>query len=383
MCLVVGLAVQGCGSGPDENAQTVNAASPESQTSTSSPPTPSPEAATGSCVDVATAIVEEAKAPLSLGAMPELDMSSLAGRNVWHIAPSLALGFTLEYTEGVERAGEAAGLEIEVWDSQGDPTRMAEGVTRAVSSGADAIVMHAIDPAIVSQQLADAEEAGIPVLSVLNGIGEDALPQGISGTFDPDIDALGRMQAAYALMDGDCDIDTAVFYSSTFPILVKMKDALRASLDEMCPDCSVSEETVDVRTMSQKLPSQTQNLLRRSEDLTHIISTFDAAALFIAQGIGELESDVEIVSVNGTPANLDMMREGDVQIADAAYPPGEVVAWQTIDQIARLMSGENYAFQPFLIRMLDDSNLGPENTLESLFPGIADYQSVYMEAWGL
>lgn len=328
-------------------------------------------------------MVDEAKQPLEIGDIAPFDMGSNEGKLVWYIAPTLATGYAPLMAQGAEEAGAEAGLQVKVFDAQGQPNVMVEGVSQAIANNADAIVIHAIAPEAVSGPLAEAEAAGIPVLSVLNALDPDALPAGITATFDPDIDALGRQMAAYALMDAGCEANSVVFYSSVFPILSQMNDAIQENSKDMCADCPITEENLDIRTMSQELPGQTQNLLRSNTEVTHVLATFDSAALFMIQGITELDSDVKVVGANGNDANIDLMRSDGPQIADAAYPPGRYAGWGVIDQVGRLLSGENAEQQEFPVTMLDASNVGSDDSLEQLFPGLVGFEDSYREAWGL
>jgi ABC-type sugar transport system substrate-binding protein len=168
-----------------------------------------------------------------------------------------------------------------------------------------------------------------------------------------------------------------------FPILVQMNESIAANYSDLCPDCAIGEENMDLRTMSQELAGQTQNLLRTDGDITHLIATFDSAAIFMDQGVTQLGSEVKIVGANGNPANLDLMRAGGSQIADAAYPPASYVAWQLVDQIGRLLAGEDASHQTLGVQLIDESNLAEDNSLESQFPELAGFEATFLEAWGL
>ena len=340
-------------------------------------------AAGGDCMTAAQEIVDAARTPLEIGDIAPVDLTAHAGASLWHIAPSLATGYAVTVAEGVQEAGAAAGFEVNVFDAQGQPNVMVEGVSQAVANGADAIVIHAISPEAVADPLAQAAAAGIPVLSVLNALDPAALPEGITATLDPDVDGLAEQQAAYALVDGGCEVNAVVFYASVFPILNQMNTAIQASLTELCPECTVSEQNLDLRTMSQELPAQTQQVLRADESITHAIATFDSAALFIVQGIDELGSEVSVIGANGNDANLDIIRAGGAQIADAAYPPGRYAGWQIVDQVGRLLAGEDAAQREFPVQMIDADNVGADNSIESVFPGLAGFEDEYRQAWGV
>lgn len=336
-----------------------------------------------SCLDAAQQIVDAAKEPLTVGALDPVDMSAAAGATIWHIAPSLATGYALELSEGVEQAGAAAGLAVTVFDAQGQPNVMAEGVSQAVANGADAIIIHAIAPEVISDPLADAEAAGIPVLSVLNALDPAALPEGVTAVLDPDVTGLAEQMAAYALVDGGCESEAVVFYASVFPILDQMNAQIQESYSSLCPECGISELNLDLRTMSQELPSQTQNVLRSTPGVTHAIATFDSAALFIIQGIDELGADVSVVGANGNTANLDVLRQGGAQVADAAYPPGAFVGWQVIDQVGRLLEGQDVPAAELPVQMIDASNVGESNDLAQVFPALVGFEDDFIAAWGL
>ncbi|WP_368901185.1 substrate-binding domain-containing protein [Oceanobacillus oncorhynchi] len=76
--------------------------------------------------------------------------------------------------ELVEEFGEEQGWNVEVLDANGDTTKEAENISTFISQGKDLIFVDAIEPDAVVSSINNAAEAGIPVINLDSGVGEDA-----------------------------------------------------------------------------------------------------------------------------------------------------------------------------------------------------------------
>ena len=189
------------------------------------------------CVKQARAATSAVKKRFTIPSYPTFRMKANAGKNVWYIAPSLGTGYALALSQGVKAAAETAGLELTVWDSRGLASEMGAGLDRAIADKADMIVIHSINPTVVTNQLKEAAAAKIPVLSILNALDPKALPTGITATLDPDAPKLGALLMDFALSTSKCQLNTGWFYAPSFPIMQQMTKGLMAERARLCPSC--------------------------------------------------------------------------------------------------------------------------------------------------
>jgi ABC-type sugar transport system substrate-binding protein len=353
-----------------------------SSTAAATPAATSPT--TKQCIAAARAATAAVKKRLTIPQYPAFNMAANKGKNVWFIAPSLSTGYALVVSQGVKAAADAAGVKLTVWDSRGLASEMAAGLDRAIADKADAIVIHAISPTLVATQLKEAADAKIPVLSILNGLSPKSLPTGITATLDPDAAKLGALQADYALSQGNCKVNAGWFYAPSFPIQVDMTNGLQAEFKRLCPACGVKLQTFDLPTMATNLPQQTANFIQSNPDVNYLVAAFDTAATFMIQGVRTVGKKVWLVGANGNAPNLDILRQGGPQIADVAYPPGELLGWDVIDQVGRMLQGQASAKQRSIpVQAIDFTNVGKGDDVASVFPKLVGFENAYKKMWRL
>jgi ribose transport system substrate-binding protein len=343
--------------------------------------------APGGCTAEVKKLVAEQRAPMPL-ILPEatFDMSANQGKTVWFISPSQSTGYALGLSKAVVVAGNAAGIDVEIFDGKGRPDRFNQGFEQAVAQQADGIIDYAIDPELIPNALQKAKQADIPVLSMSTG-----KPEPEDGTIfesiNTDLEAEGKYMADYAAFASDCEVNAATTFDPTYPALTTERDAIAAELKRLCPDsCETQDQEMKLATMATELGPSTQSLIQRNPDLNIVFSTFDQAATYQIPAVEQSGSDVKIVGTNGLPENLDQVRRGGPQIADVSYVPTDYFGWLGIDQVGRAMAGEptgdpegNAFVMP--VQTFDKSNIGESNDLAELFPKLAGYQEAFKEKW--
>ncbi|HSV77783.1 MAG TPA: substrate-binding domain-containing protein [Ramlibacter sp.] len=335
------------------------------------------------CLDTARRSVEAARKDMTPSIPANaVKMATIKGKLVWFISPSQATAYALGVSKGFAEAAEAAGLKSQVFDAKGQPTLFNEGVAQAVAAKADAIVTYAIAPALIQQSLKLAAEARIPVIQVNTGL---PAAEGIYVSLNPDVEALGKLQAHAALLQTQCKLNGAVVYSSNFPILTAAKNAALAEVKALCPTCEMTELNVQLPTISTQLAPLTSSTMARLPKLNAFIATFDQLGVFMVPAIEQAgRKDVAIIGANGNSANLEFIRQGRVQTYDPAYPPASYLGWQLLDQAARAAAGQKPTPFTVQVQMLDKGNIGPSGTEElGVFKGLAGYDAAFKKAWGL
>jgi ribose transport system substrate-binding protein len=289
----------------------------------------------------------------------------------------------------LQHVGKKLGWKVTVTDGGGNPGRQNAAILDAVSSGADAIALIAIDPAAVQLGLKAAKDAGILVVSGSSGIdtpnpvispGEGKL--GVAFDVGPNYAQLGKSTADWIIKDSQGKANLALFSDKEFPSVIAFQIGFVAEM-KTCTGCIVSSPIYFTgNQIGTTLPQQTVGYLRAHPDTTYVFSPFDPAAgvqvpAIMQAGLGD---QVKLVSVLGDQQNLDFIRRGVVQVADGAYE-NEYMGWAIADQIIRIKNkqpmfdphGEN---EPFTV--LDKNNL-PKPGADWLAD--FDYKSKYLSLW--
>ncbi len=89
-----------------------------------------------------------------------------------------------------------------------------------------------------------------------------------------------------------------------------------------------------------KIASETQSALQQDPGINYLTPIYDSMSLFAQQGIKAAgkQATVKIASYNGTPAVMELIKNGDIMAMDA----GENIQWlayATVDQAGRLITG--------------------------------------------
>ena len=299
---------------------------------------------------------EPAKAPAGL------DVTVITCFSVLHgcVAPA----------DAIAEIGSELGWNVTVLDGGGNARQQNSAMLDAVSSGADAIINIAIDPNLVQLGLGAAQEAGIPVASGSNGIdtpNTEAVLAAADGkltyAFDvgPHYADLGRATAEWIIKDSGGSANIAVFTAPEFPSVLALQAGLLDGLAS-CADCVVSElQSFASSQVGNTLGQQTVGYVRSNPQTNYLFSPFDPAAAdqVTALQLAGLGEQVKVVSVLGNQQNVDFIRSGRIQAADAAYD-NRYMGFAIVDQLIRLLNDQDLAEPrgenlPFVV--LDASNL--------------------------
>jgi ribose transport system substrate-binding protein len=247
----------------------------------------------------------------------------------------------------------------------------------------------AIDPNLVQQGLRAAGKSHVVVVSGSNGIDTPNPVQKPTGgklgyVFDvaPDYAALGRKAADWIIGDSGGKANVAVFSDKEFPSVIAFQNGLLAGL-KTCSGCKVSPlQDFNGTQVGTTLGNQTTGYLRSHPDVGYVFSPYDpaAAAQVTAIATAGMANRVKVVGVLGSQQNLDFIRKGEVQAADAAYD-NRYMGYMLADQINRTLANKplfdpHGGNMPFTV--LDKSNLpSPGSDWTASF----DYPGKFSQLW--
>lgn len=291
--------------------------------------------------------------------------------------------------EGVQHAGEKLGWKVTIYDGGGTPSKQNAAILDAIASGASVVATIAIDPNLVQLALSEAKKAGVPVVGGSNGIDtpnpvKPPANNALGFAFDvgPDYGTLGRHAAEWIIADSQGKANVAVFSDKEFPSVLAFEAGLMAGL-RTCAHCTIAAPQYFTGTqVAGQLGQMTVDYLRTHPDVDYVFSPYDPAAAAQVTAITQagMASHVKLVGVLGDQQNLNFVRAGRVEAADAAYD-NEYMGWAIVDQTIRLLGkqaltephNENL---PFIV--LDKSNL-PQPGSDWQAP--TGYQEKFLALW--
>lgn len=333
-----------------------------------------------SCISTVKAAVDEARAPLDL-VVPNapLDLSKVEGKNVW-VINVLTNQFIADSNEGYQAAADAAGVNLTIFDGEGQVPKWNEGIQQAIAQGADAIALFGIDTSIVSEAVKEAAAAGIPVVEGLATNYDSERAPEVFSNISADYYKDGATLANWTLADSDCTADTFLLYSSGLPIWVDTRDGAFDAYAKNCPECKISDVNLDLANVATEIPRVTQTQLTQSPDTKYLLATWDSAVPFIESAAAPVNPDAIILGRDGIEAALESIRTDGMQKVTVASPQPQWIAWAVMDDMLRAIAGESPNGIVVPTRLIDATNVG--KTDADVMPNYQDFEKEFVKAWG-
>lgn len=296
-----------------------------------------------------------------------------------------------------QAAAKALGWSVSIYDGQLNPANAPGLVRQAVNSGADGIILDAIDCAGVKAPLEEAKKKGVAVVPIYAydcndpaaGKGGEALfsspinygPEAMKnlGAFAEKY-GYAQAQAVIAATGGKAKV--VFFNDDTVTVLHYTGKGFLAGM-KTCAACSVVANVgftgLDLGpTLQQKAAS----VLLQHPEANAVKSPYTAATLLsIAPAVSQSgRSDkVYVMGGEGFQPELDLLRNH--QGVDAVMiSPSDWTGWAAVDTMNSVFSKKPPALSGLGWQLVDSThNLPPSGD----FVGSVDYKSVYKKAWGV
>jgi ribose transport system substrate-binding protein len=338
------------------------------------------DGANADCVAAVAPEVEAALEPSELVA-PEaaLDLTALAGKSIWYITNSQNQ-FSTEMSDGVEAAGEAAGVDITVFDGQNSTSRYSEGINQAIAQDADGIILMAVQPAVVKEDLAAAEAAGIQVLSTLNGDPDEPVADGTFGNLTADYTADGELMGRWAVYDSGCAANVVVVQSSPVHVWDLAAQGIESAVTADCSDCSVKVLDIDPAKIATDTGTQLQTALQVDPDVNYVLPVWDSAMPYVAPAVLSSGTSAKVLAHDGISASLELIAAGTDQQGTVAMPPPGWIGWAAFDEVARAVTGAEIPDYVIPTRLVTTENVG-DGSVADVSPNYTDYEAAFTKAW--
>ena len=337
-----------------------------------------------------------AKASVAMGVTPtgyqgpaEATGAVPAGQKIALVSANAALQGCVAPLYTMQDICDRLGWTYQFYDGAGNSAQQNEMIMNAVSWGADMICVCSVDPVTIQQGLQEAADAGIMVTTCSTGIFSPNPPEELEASqlsyaygCSPDYAASGRAIADWIVADAGNQGEIVIVDADEAPSC----RALRVGLLE---ELALSDMEVDDSfwfTGSQVGDTLIRNVvsyLTNHPACKYVFVAYDPAAAVIVEGLNQAGmNDVKVISVLGIQQNIEYIREGNVQVATAAYD-NNYMGYAVIDQYIRHLNGLDY-FEPFGENLpytfLNSSNL-PDQGSDWNALSYFDYESEFWALW--
>lgn len=279
--------------------------------------------------------------PAFVAAGEPLDAKAcMADKAILTIPASSAIPFIKVIADHKSALATELGFKHEQWENQGNPTQWIQGMEYAANNGFNLISLLAgADPRFFEPQVKEAQAKGVKVVtSHLTGLEIDA-PAGVDANTAIDYKQAGKLMADWTIAKTGGKTNALIIVSNEALSTDSLTDGLTEAFAANCPDCKFEIVNVPIVEWATKIQPTVQGALQSNPDLNYVIPIYDSMSTFVTPAIaiaGKGES-VKVVTFNGTPFVLDLIREGSVEM-----DIGENLDWiahAMLDAEMRLLCG--------------------------------------------
>ncbi|MCY4304872.1 MAG: sugar ABC transporter substrate-binding protein [Aestuariivita sp.] len=249
----------------------------------------------------------------------------MADKKMFVIPLTNANPFNAAISQGFVDAAEMVGFELRDWETQMDPAGWIQGINTAVAEGFDLIDLQGgLPPEFLQPQILEAQTAGVKVTATHNwDASTQGAPEWMDGAANTDYVTIGEIIAAWAIVQTKGKVNALVLGPDEITPTAPLRDAIIGYLEANCPDCTTKYINVPVNDWATQGQPAVQNALLADPSINYVLPVYDSMSQFIVPAIQIAGSNAKIVSYNGTPFVLDLMRDSDIVEMNV----GESLGW--------------------------------------------------------
>lgn len=281
---------------------------------------------------------------------------------------------------------EKLGWEARFFDGKGNAKDQTSAFLDAIAWGANVILSNSIDHRSLQLPLKEAKAKGILVAS-MHAAGDTPNPKPVleSGQigfdFSVDVDqiALGQAIGRWIVMDSGGNANIVAYRLDEIEGAALMNQGLAEALGQ-CPGCKVDSQPFALSQVGA-LGGKLVDYLQRNPQTNYVFCVADPICVGMVNSIRQagMGKRVKVVGLLGDEQNLNFIRNGDIQVADAAYDL-KYMGYATVDQVIRWLN-KQALFEPrnenVPYRVLDATNVPASGRWHASY----DYEPLYFDLW--
>ncbi len=245
--------------------------------------------------------------------------------------------FFVDLRDGAQAAAKEAGVTLEVSDAQNDAATQANQAANALSSGAKAVLVNAVDSKAAGPAVAPLLTAKIPVVAVDRGIDGAQV-----SSFVASDNVAGGAQAAEALAKALGEQGQVIMLQGV-PGTSASNDRGKGFGEKIAtyPNIKVVAKQTANFDRAQAL-DVTTNLLQANPGVTGIFAENDEMALGAIQALGaRAGKEVKVFGFDGTTDALKAIKAGTLAGSIAQQP--KELGKKAVELAAQLIKGQTVA----------------------------------------
>jgi ribose transport system substrate-binding protein len=327
--------------------------------------------------------VEKATAVDAPWSGPTSGPAAVTGKTVVFVAQTMTNPGVAGVAKGVEEAGKAIGWNVRVIDGQGTPAGIQAAFSQAVTLKPSGIVIGGFDPKSTSEQVGQADAAGIPMIG-WHAVGTPGPSQDpkLFTNVTTEVEDVAKISSDWIIARSEGKAGVVVFTDSSIPFAENKSQLIKKQL-ETCPSVRLlSYENIPIPDASSRVPQQVSSLLSKFGDQwTHSNAINDlyfaaAAPALRAAGRNADAGPFNVGAGDGDPSAFQRIRDNQFQSATVPEPLNEQ-GWQIVDEFNRAFAGEPASGYVAPVHLTTSDNVGTTASWDP--PG---YREAYQKIWG-
>ncbi|MET8750756.1 substrate-binding domain-containing protein, partial [Streptomyces sp. NPDC004667] len=276
---------------------------------------------------------------------PTTGPAAVPGKTLVYVAQTMTNPGVAGVAKGIGEAADAIGWKVRVIDGGGTPAGIQAAFSQAVTLKPSGIVIGGFDPALTSQQVAQARAAHIPLVG-WHAVGSPG-PNESAGLFTnvtTKVEDVARISADWIIARSRGNGGVVVFTDDSIPFARNKAELIKKQLAG-CPGVRLlAYENIPIPDAGSRTPQEVSSLLARFGDrwtdsvAINDLYFSDAAPALRAAGAPGSGPPFNIGAGDGDPSAFQRINSGQFQAATVPEPLSQQ-GWQIVDEFNRAFAG--------------------------------------------
>ncbi|WP_434028188.1 substrate-binding domain-containing protein [Streptomyces graminofaciens] len=313
---------------------------------------------------------------------PTSGPKAVTGRTLVYVAQTMTNPGVAGAADGVREAAKVIGWNVRVIDGGGTPAGIQAAMSEAVALRPSGIVIGGFDPNATSQQVARADEAGIPLIGwhAVASPGPSTRPR-LFTNITTQVEDVARISAQWVIENSDGNAGVVIFTDASIPFARNKSELIRKELATCAGVDLLAYENIPIPDASSRTPREISSLLSRFRNRwTHSVAIndlyfADAAPAFRAAGKEGAGPPFNIGAGDGDPSAFQRIDNEQYQAATVPEPL-TLQGWQIVDEFNRAFAGRPASGYVAPVHISTADNSDGATTWNP-----SGYQEAYREIW--
>jgi ribose transport system substrate-binding protein len=307
----------------------------------------------------------------------------VAGKTIVYVAQTMTNPGVAGVANGVREAAGVIGWNVRVIDGGGSPAGIQAAMSEAVTLRPSGIVIGGFDPGSTSQQVAQANAAGIPLVGwhAVAPPGPSRRPE-LFTNVTTRVEDVAAISAQWIISRSDGRAGVVLITDASIPFARRKSELISKELATCSGVRLLAYENIPIPDASNRTPREVSSLLARFQSRwTYSVAIndlyfADAAPAFRAAGKQGAGPPFNIGAGDGDPSAFQRINSRQFQAATVPEPLSQQ-GWQIVDEFNRAFSGRPASGYVAAVHVSTAANSAGATTWDP--PG---YREAYRKIWG-